>query len=133
MKTTIHIVVIVLVLIGSVVMATENDPLWGPIDMGMWKNTPCIEGRVATKEDVKKGLAVFYIENSDDIKPINIHLPACAIHIDQETKKETPVILIQAEKSQGQELIGYRFLNGGNGIALLFELKLIDKPDERFH
>ena len=77
-------------------------------------------------------MAVFYIENSDDIKPIKIDLPKCALHIDHETKKETPVILIQAEKSQGQELIGYRFINGGNGVALLPEFKLLDRPDEKF-
>ena len=121
-----------LTIFGNIAMADQNVDLWGPIKINNWKDTPCIEGRLATEEDVKKGIAVFYIENSDNAKPIKIDLPLCAIHIDQETKKEIPVILIQAEKSQGQDLIGYRFLNGGNGIALLFEFKLLKKPNKKF-
>ena len=132
MKTKSLIALLTITIIGTVAMADQNDDLWGPINLKNWKATPCINGRVATRNDVQKGIAVFYLENSNDVKPIQINLPSCALHIDQETKKETPVILIQAEKSKGQELIGYRFLNGGNGIALLIEFKLLDKPNEKF-
>ena len=40
--------------------------------------------------------------------------------------------MIQAEKFQGQDLIGYRFLDGGNGIGLLSEFTILSGPDKRF-
>ena len=132
MKIISLIALLTFTIIGTVAMTDQNDDLWGTISIINWNDTPCIKNRVATRDDVKNGLAVFYLENSNDVKPIKINLPKCALHVDQETKKETPVILIQAEKSQGQELIGYRFLNGGNGIGLLLEFKLLEEPNEKF-
>jgi len=113
-------------------MTDQINDLWGPLDINTWSQTPCITDRVATKDDVEAGLAVFYINNPREMKPLKVKLPACAIHTDQDTKQETPVIMIQAEKFQGQKLIGYRFLNGGNGIGLLSEFTILRGPDKRF-
>lgn len=113
-------------------MADQSNDLWGPIDILKWNQTPFLSGRVATEEDVKKGVAVFYIRETDDLKPIDITLPVCAILIDQEENTETPVIIIQAEYSQGQEIIGYRFIDGGNGIAARDEFILLEEPNDAF-
>ena len=45
---------------------------------------------------------------------------------------EQPVIVIQVEHAAHQVLVGYRNLQGGNGIATLEEVVLLDEPDERF-
>ncbi|MFY9398717.1 MAG: hypothetical protein WAR22_10180 [Desulfomonilia bacterium] len=113
-------------------MAEQINDLWGPLDIDHWYKTPCITDRIATKNDVESGLAVFYINNPREMEPLRIKLPACAIHTDEDTKEQTPVIMIQAEKFQGQKLIGYRFLNGGNGIGLLSEFTILAGPDKRF-
>ena len=101
--------------------------------MQKWKDTPCVSGRLATEQDVKEGRAVFYISGDrSELKPIKISLPACAIHHDLQSKKATPVILIQAEETPKVKAIGFRFLSGGNGVCTLAELEILKSPDERF-
>jgi hypothetical protein len=112
-------------------MAIAQDKLWGPIDMKSWKATPCVSGRLATEQDVKGGRATFYIEGDrTTLKPIALLLPACAIL--REEKKETPVIVIQAEETPKSKTVGVRFLEGGNGVCMLEELELLAAPDARF-
>lgn len=112
-------------------MAIAEDKLWGPIDMKSWMATPCVSGRLATEQDVKEGRAVFYIEGErSTLKPMVLSLPACAIL--REEKKETPVIVIQAEETPKSKTIGIRFLGGGNGVCTLEELEILMAPDERF-
>jgi hypothetical protein len=113
-------------------MADQINDVWGPLDIRNWSQTPCIKDRLATKDDVDAGMAVFYINNPSAMMPLKVKLPACAIHTDQDTRAETPVVMIQAEKFQGQKLIGYRFLDGGNGIGLLSEFTVLGAPDKRF-
>ena len=112
-------------------MAIAQDKLWGPIDMRSWKATPCVFGRLATEQDVKEGRATFYIDGDRaTLKPITLSLPACAVL--REEKKETPVIVIQAEETPKSKTVGVRFLGGGNGVCTLEELEILPAPDERF-
>lgn len=102
-----------------------------PIDLAHWRETPCLTGRAATQDDVGAGRAVFAAPGADS-KPIDLKLPRCAIHTDQETGKKTPVIVVQAEDVRGNKTIGYRLLSGAEGVCLLSELELLDGPDDRF-
>jgi len=102
-----------------------------PIDLAHWRETLCLTGRAATQDDVGAGRAVFAAPGAD-AKPIDLKLPRCAIHVDQETGKKTPVIVVQAEDARGNKTIGYRFLSGAAGVCLLSELELLDGPDDRF-
>ena len=124
---------ILVLLVMLPIMAFSEDILWGPINMQKWKDTPCVSGRLATEQDIKEGKAVFYISGDrSELKPIKISLPACAIHHDEQSKKSTPVILIQAEETPKVKAIGFRFLSGGNGVCTLAELEILKSPDERF-
>ncbi|NUN70942.1 MAG: hypothetical protein HUU02_14675 [Bacteroidetes bacterium] len=110
------------------------EDLWGTINISEWKTTPCINGRLATEADVKEGRAVFFIQEPDEetrIEPIVI--PSCVIVLDTETNEEIPAIAIQAEFVDGQVLIGYRPLSGGNGVCAIDEVHFINKPDARFY
>jgi hypothetical protein len=102
-----------------------------PIDLANWKETPCLTGRAATVDDVAAGRAMFAAPGSDS-KPIDLKLPRCAIHTDEKTGTKVPVIVVQAEDVGGKKTIGFRFLNGGTGVDMLFELQLLDGPDDRF-
>jgi hypothetical protein len=111
-----------------------EEELWGTINIATWKTTPCISGRLATEADVKEGKAVFFIQEPDgktQIEPIRI--PSCIIVLDNETNEEIPAIAIQAEFVDGQVLVGYRPLSGGNGVCDINEVQFIDEPDVRFH
>jgi hypothetical protein len=80
---------------------------------------------------VDEGRATFYVSNPD-IHPLDISLPHCAIWHDQKSKKDIPVICIQAEGNDKIKAVGFRMLQGGNGACLLAELTLLDTPDARF-
>ena len=100
-----------------------------PIDRKQWRATPAIEGRPATDLDVRAGRAVFAVGG----EPIDIGLPACAVVSEEHVGEPTPVIVIQAERLEDETVaIGYRFLDGGCGIATLDDCEFLSEPDERF-
>jgi hypothetical protein len=78
---------------------TEREDGWGPIRLEDWRGTPCVQGRVATEDDVKAGKAVFYLDLSQGQRshPIALNLPRCAVLT--EDGATIPVIVIQAEES----------------------------------
>lgn len=101
-----------------------------PIDMKKWRSTPAMEGRTATDRDVNEGRAVFAVGG----QPVTeIDLPACAIVSEDEIGEPTPVIVIQVERLEdGTVAVGYRFLDGGTGIASLDDVEFLSEPDGRF-
>ncbi|VAW81099.1 hypothetical protein MNBD_GAMMA12-3433 [hydrothermal vent metagenome] len=70
--------------------------------------TGFIKGRVATKKDVDKRIAVFaYLNGKTKSMPIDIEVPQYGLIKNHKTKKILRVIILQAELIQGQEWIGY--------------------------
>lgn len=109
--------------------------LWGSINVSDWKNTPYIIGRTASENDIEKGLAVFSIGQASTISPVDLDLPLCGVvyeEDDEGNEAKTPVIVIQAEKADETIYIGYRNLNGGNGVCLSGEIELLEEPNELF-
>jgi hypothetical protein len=104
---------------------TEQD-LWGPIDINNWNKTPYLSHRTATEEDVIIGTATFYLSGTADHKTIDINLPSLALLTDNETGDKIKVVVIQAEQADGRQLIGYRPVDGGNGVCRLDELTFIE-------
>jgi hypothetical protein len=99
------------------------------IDIKKWRETPHVSGRAANDADVNAGRAVFAIGGA----PVELDLPACAIVSEEEVGLPTPVIVIQVERLEdGTVAVGYRFLDGGTGIASLNDIELLSEPDERF-
>jgi len=80
-------------------------------------------GRPATEADVNAGKAVFVIRHGGVLagRPLPIKLPQYAYHIDGETKKRTPCILIQAEEAAGRRLGGCRTLPDDSLLAGFIE------------
>lgn len=96
-----------------------------------WKKTPAINGRVATTDDVKTGIAVFTIEKGGSKhKFYKMQLPRLAYLIDSETKDKELVIVIQIESTNKDTVAGYRSIDGTSGACLLYELEFIDKEAE---
>jgi hypothetical protein len=103
---------------------TENK--FDPIELNDWKKVPFTKGRLATKKDIDLGKAIFQIEgNGEEHIPLEIEIPSLAYHIDQETNEKTKVVVIQGEQVGTKKVIGIRYLNGGDGVCLLFELEFI--------
>lgn len=101
-----------------------------------WPDLPdtCfVSGRSATSQDVDTGCAAFLInvKGKPAGTPIKLDIPQYAMHVDEGTGKETPVILIQAEENGDVKAVGYKELGTGQlGAALLREVRLlgIQKP-----
>lgn len=101
-----------------------------PIDLKNWTETPHVSGRLATEEDVKNGNATFLVDNkSKEHKALNIKIPSLAYHFDQDTNEKTPVVVIQGEQVGDQKVVGIKYLDGTDGVCLLFELEFVDNFD----
>ncbi|WP_147431756.1 hypothetical protein [Tenacibaculum discolor] len=98
-----------------------------PINLKNWTETPHISGRLATEEDVKNGNATFRIEGKrQEHEALDVKIPSLAYHIDQKTNMKTPVVVIQGEQIGDQKVVGIRYLDGTDGVCLLFELEFVD-------
>ncbi len=105
---------------------TENN--FGPVELNNWKEVPFTKGRIATQEDIDLGKAVFRLDGKGETHtPLEIEIPSLAYHVDQETEEKTKVVVIQGEQVGEQRIVGVRYLNGGNGACLLFELEFISE------
>lgn len=96
-----------------------------------WPDLPqsCfVSGRSATSIDVDSGCAAFLINVKGKAAgtPIKLDIPQYAMHVDETTGKETPVIIIQAEENGEIKAVGYRELGSDQlGAALLREVRLL--------
>ena len=103
----------------------------------VWPDLPkdgFVKGRPATQEDAKLGNAAFAIEVGGKVagKPLDIEIPQYAIHVEDKTGKETPVIIIQAEEGNGIKAIGYKVVGTSEiGVCLLRELRLLGTTKPR--
>ena len=82
-----------------------------------------IKGRAATKKDVEDGNAVFVaaIAGKGIGIPINIDIPQFGIWNDSESGRKIKVIVLQAEKAQKRDLIGFMNIETGEFRAGLKE------------
>lgn len=97
------------------------DP-WGPISPNDWQNTPRVIGRPATEADVAPGFAVFYTQG--DSAAASMRLPCYTIQSLEDGSKQ-PVVVIQAEFTNQDAVLGIRLLAGGNGICTIAEVQLL--------
>ena len=107
------------------------DLFWGPIDIERWHETDCIRGRLAVEQDVKNGMAVFYLQGDEPVAHVDIGLPHCAIL--QVNGQQVPVVVVQSERAGEKHYLGYRPVSGGNGLCLISEVQLLEQPNETFY
>jgi hypothetical protein len=89
-----------------------------------------VSQRPATEDDVNNGSAVFLLQ-SEGVNigtPMKLDIPQYAIHTDGETGEKSNVIIIQAEESNGQQVIGALiFESKGFMAGMANEFKLLGK------
>jgi hypothetical protein len=95
--------------------------LWSEFSEEDWASVTAVNDRVATESDVKAGAAGFYINEGS--APYSLDLPCQAYQVlDDDT--EVKVVIIQAEEIPDGIIVGVRYLNGGNGLCNLSEVRL---------
>lgn len=100
---------------------------WGAINEDDWRDVPHVTGRLATEDDVREGRAVFYLDGAEGAQPGQVPIPSLALLRDEDGNGTTTVVVIQAEIFRDECTVGYRPLEGGNGICLLEEITLLPR------
>ncbi len=97
------------------------------VDINNWKSVPVVNGRIPTKKETQNGTSLIFVDNVKypDSKPLDIKMPKLARYYNNYSKKEEIIIVIQAVNISNDSIVGFRYLNGGNGSARLNEVKFL--------
>lgn len=98
-----------------------------PVDITNWKNVPIINGRMATKEETQNGSSLIFVDalKYPNAKVLDITMPKLASFYNEYSKREELIIVIQAINVDNDSIVGFRYLNGGNGSARLKEVRFL--------
>ncbi|MGB0428891.1 MAG: hypothetical protein ACPGLV_00355 [Bacteroidia bacterium] len=101
------------------------------VDIENWKSVPVVNGRMATAEETRNGTALIKVdmEKYPDAKPLDIEMPQLARYYCQSSKKEELIIIIQALNISNDSIVGFRYLNGGNGSARFNEVRILNSAE----
>lgn len=111
-----------------------------PVNIRDWDKVPVVNGRMATKEETQNGTSLIFVdlEKFPNAKPLNMTMPKLAKFYNEYSKREEYIIVIQALNIDNDSIVGFRYLNGGNGSARLSEVKFVQEnsvekiPNSRF-
>lgn len=98
-----------------------------PVDLVDWQNVPVITDRLPNEEDVRSEASLILVDTNKhpEARPLAIKLPSLAEYYCEHTRRKELVIIIQAIHVGSDSIVGFRFLNGGNGSAHLNEVSLL--------
>lgn len=111
----------------------DNTLTFPAVDIDSLVKVPVIRDRLPTKEETWEGKSLIYIDTLlyPDAKVIDMELPRLARFDNKHTKKEELVIVIQALDIDGDSIVGFRYVNGGNGSAWLNEVNFIEEDEAK--
>ena len=83
------------------------------------------------RTETQNGTSLIFVDNEKypDAKPLDIQMPKLARFYNNHTRKEEIIIVIQALDISNDSIVGFRYLNGGNGSARLNEVKLLSDSE----
>jgi hypothetical protein len=101
------------------------------VDIANWENVPVVNDRMATKEEAQNGTSLIFVdmEKYPNAKPLDITMPKLARYYNRSTEREDLIIVIQALNIDNDSIVGFRFINGGNGSARLSEINLLSENE----
>jgi len=101
------------------------------VNLKDWKSVPVVSGRMPTKEETQKGASLIFVDSTEflNASALKINLPQLAIYQSPYTKREEIIIVIQALVVGSDSILGFRYLNGGNGSARINEVSLVTENE----
>jgi hypothetical protein len=101
------------------------------VDIKNWKNVPVVSGRLPTETETRNGTSLIYVDVKEHptAKAMNMELPKLATFYNQYSKKDEIIIVIQAIEIGNDSIVGFRYLNGGNGSAHFKEVTFITENE----
>lgn len=97
------------------------------VNIENWKTVPVVDDRMPTKEDTKQGASLIFVDPEEypNAQPLDMQLPRLAKFYTPHVKREDLVIIIQAFRIGEDSIVGFRYLNGGNGSAHFREVNFL--------
>ena len=110
------------------------------VDITNWRDVPVVNGRMATKEETQNGTSLIFVdaEKYSDAIQLDMIMPRLATYYSEYSKREELIIVIQAINIDDDSIVGFRYLNGGNGSSRLNEVNFLSDneidmiPSSRF-
>lgn len=101
------------------------------VDIQELDNVPVVIGRLPTKEETQNGISLIYFDSTKtpSAKALDITMPRLARYYSQYTKKNELIIVIQAVEVEQDTVVGFRYLNGGNGSAWFSEVAFLSEEE----
>jgi hypothetical protein len=104
------------------------------VDINNWKSVPVVNGRMATREETQNGTSLIFIDDEKypNAKPLDIKMPKLARYYNIHSGKRELIIIIQALNISNDSIVGFRYLNGGNGSARLDEVRFLSDNEIQY-
>ncbi len=105
-----------------------------------WEDVPVVNGRMPTQEETRNGMSLIFVDEKkySDVVPLEMTMPRLATYYNNYSKRVEFVIVIQAFKIDKDSIVGFRYLNGGNGSSRFNEVNFLSNyeidmiPSSRF-
>lgn len=97
------------------------------VDLAHFDQVPVVNGRLPTKEETRNGTSLMFFDTTaiPSAKPLDMQMPRLARYYSKYTQKNELVIVIQAVEADHDTVVGFRFLNGGNGSGWFEEIHFL--------
>ena len=109
----------------------DNLTMFPPVNVRDLHNVPVVTDRLPTREETRSGKSLIYIDESKhpNANPLPMELPRLARYYNESTQKNELIVVIQAITVEGDSVVGFRYLNGGNGSAWLNEVEFLSDSE----
>ena len=101
------------------------------MDIANWKSVPVVNGRMPTREETQNGTSLIFVdqEKFPNAKPLDMEMPKLARFFNRNSGKEEIIIVIQALNVSNDSVVGFRYLNGGNGSAYMNQVRFLSDEE----
>ena len=102
-----------------------------PVDVQKLDDVPAIADRLPTEEELNSNMSLINVdtEKYPDARALEMDLPRVASVHSERTGMSELIIVIQAIVVQEDTVVGYRFMNGGNGSGWLSDVTFLSEGE----
>ena len=102
-----------------------------PVDIQKLDEVPAIADRLPTEQELQDNMSLIKVdtEKYPDARALEMNLPRVASVYSEHKRMSELVIVIQAIVVQDDTVVGYRFVNGGNGSGWLRDVTFLSEGE----
>ena len=109
----------------------DNLSNFPPVSAADYRKVDIVSNRLPSKEETRSGKSLMYLdpEKYPQAKAVDLNLPRMAKYYSANTRQVELVIIIQAVTAEHDTVVGFRYLDGGNGSSWLNEVDLLSHQE----